>query len=157
MKKIINGKVYDTSTAQAVCTWDNGVYGDINSVEETLYLKRTGEYFLLGEGGARTQYATACGDNSWAGGSMIIPLSWEAAREWAEEHMTSEDYEAAFGAVTEDDSKTAVNLDDVRRCDRAGQAGRSPGGHEPEQLYRVFAVSKIARYLVGILVVNDKI
>ncbi len=128
MKKIINGKVYDTSTAQAVCTWDNGVYGDINSVEETLYLKRTGEYFLLGEGGARTQYATACGDNSWAGGSMIIPLSWEAAREWAEEHMTSEDYEAAFGAVAEDDSKTAVNLNmSVGAIERAKRAAAQAG------------------------------
>lgn len=110
MKKIINGKVYDTDTAQTVCIWDNGVYGDINSVSETLYRKRTGEFFLHGEGGARTQYAMSTGDNCWSSGSKIIPLSWDAAREWAEEHMTSEEYESVFGKVIEDDSKMVITL-----------------------------------------------
>ena len=130
MKKIINGKVYDTERAQAVCNWDNGVYGDFDRLEETLYHKRTGEFFLFGEGGARTKYATSTGDNNWAGGSRVIPLTWDAAREWAEEHMTGEEYEAVFGAVVEDDSKTVVTLSlsvgAVERAKRsAAQAGIS--------------------------------
>lgn len=110
MKKIINGKVYDTDKAQIVGAWDNGIYGDFDSVEETLYRKRTGEFFLHGVGGARTKYATIAGGNSWAGGQMILPVSYEDARQWAEDHMDAEDYEAAFGAVVEDDTKTTINL-----------------------------------------------
>ncbi len=110
MKKIIKGKVYDTSTARAVGAWDNGIYGDINAIAETLYQKRTGEYFLHGEGGARTLYASASGDNHWSGGESIIPLTWEAARSWAEEHLSADDYEAVFGEIAENDSKTTVTL-----------------------------------------------
>lgn len=110
MKKIINGKVYDTNKAQIVCAWDNGIYGDFDSLEETLYRKRTGEFFLHGSGGARTMYATSTGGNSWAGGEKILPISYEEARQWAEEHLAAEAYEAAFGAVVEDDSKTTINL-----------------------------------------------
>ena len=48
MKKIINGKKYDTNTATKVADYWNG-YGasDFNYVSEELYLKNTGEYFLL--------------------------------------------------------------------------------------------------------------
>lgn len=128
MKKVINGKVYDTTTAQAVGAWDNGIYGDLTSVSVTLYRKRTGEFFLHGEGGARTQYAVQTGDNSWAPGAKIIPLSWEAAREWAEKNMTAEEYEAAFGPVVEDDSKTVVTLSlSVSAVERAKRAAAQAG------------------------------
>lgn len=110
MKKIINGKVYDTDTAHRIFTWDNGAYGDFDSIEETLYRKRTGEFFILGVGGARTKYATASDNNHWSGGSKIIPITWEAAREWAEERMDAVGYEAIFGPVVEDDSRVTVTL-----------------------------------------------
>lgn len=130
MKKIINGKVYDTDTAQDVGNWDNGVYGGFDSVAETLYRKRTGEFFLLGQGGARTRYASAAGDNHWSGGSAIIPLTWEAARAWAEEHLAAEGYEAIFGEVAEDNSRMVVTLSlsagSVEKAKRAAaQAGLS--------------------------------
>ena len=32
MKKIIDGKVYDTDTAKQIGAWDNGVYGSFDSV-----------------------------------------------------------------------------------------------------------------------------
>ena len=110
MKKIINGKVYDTDTAHSICAWDNGMYGDFDYIEETLYRKRTGEFFILGVGGARTKYATASDNNHWSGGSKIIPITWEAAREWAEERMDADGYEAIFGPVVEDDSRTVVTM-----------------------------------------------
>ena len=53
MKKIINGKVYDTASAKLVGEWDNGRYGrDFGRCAEELYQKRTGEFFLHGSGGA---------------------------------------------------------------------------------------------------------
>ena len=56
MKKIINGRKYDTETAKEIGYWSNGYpCSDFNHCEETLYLKKTGEYFLYGEGGALTE------------------------------------------------------------------------------------------------------
>lgn len=128
MKKIINGKVYDTDTAHRIFAWDNGVYGDFDSIEETLYRKRTGEFFILGVGGARTKYATASDDNHWSGGSKIIPITWEAAREWAEERMDADGYEAIFGPVVEDDSRTVVTMSlSVGTLEKAKRAAAQAG------------------------------
>lgn len=102
MKKVLNGKLYDTNTAKCVGSWDNGLYGrDFNRLSEDLYRKRTGEFFLHGSGGPLTQYAEWHGDNERSGGERIIPLSLEAAQEWAEERLTGEEYEAIFGEVEE--------------------------------------------------------
>lgn len=113
MKKIISGKVYDTDTAALKGTYSNaGSWRDFNHIEESLYLKRTGEFFLSGEGGPMTRYAEATGQNQWSGGSRIMPFSFKDAQAWAEKHLDAEEYEAIFGEVEEDDSKvlTAFNL-----------------------------------------------
>ena len=109
MKKIINNKVYDTDTAKQVGAWDNGAgYGDFNHMEETLYQKRTGEYFLHGRGGPMTKYAVSCGNNSWSGGEKIIPLAYENARAWAEEHLDADKYIDLFGDPDEEDEGKEV-------------------------------------------------
>lgn len=111
MKKIINGKVYDTETAKEVGKWENyGSWRDFSHMEEILYQKRTGEFFLFGAGGPQTKYAESAGQNSWTGGSKIIPLSWDSARAWAEENLDAGDYESIFGEVAEDESRTTVTL-----------------------------------------------
>lgn len=107
MKKIINAKVYDTDTARYVGWWDNGCgQGDFDYVREELYCKRTGEYFLYGEGGARTKYSEMEGSNTWTSGAMIIPLTYDAAREWAEEHLKADDYLDEFEPMPDDNTKT---------------------------------------------------
>lgn len=111
MKKIINRKLYDTDTAQEIGRDGNGYNtSDFNCVLETLYRKRTGEYFLHGEGGARSRYASREG-NMWGWGSQIIPLTYDEAQEWAEEHLTADEYAEAFGMPDEgDDSKTVLTI-----------------------------------------------
>ena len=52
-----------------------------------------------------TRYARSEGQNSWTGGERIEPLTYAAAKEWAEEHLTASEYESIFGEVEEDDSK----------------------------------------------------
>ena len=47
MKKIINGKTYNTETAKEISEWSEGVYRDFTYIGETLYRKRTGEYFYM--------------------------------------------------------------------------------------------------------------
>lgn len=131
MKKIINGKIYNTDTAEKIGARDNGyLANDFNYCEESLYRKRTGEYFLFGEGGARTRYATQLGGNSWGGGCAVMPLTYESAREWAEKHLTADDYEAAFGPVPEDDGRRNITfslpaglVDRIRRdAERSGMS-----------------------------------
>lgn len=102
MKKIINGKKYDTETAKAVAYDRNGYsYRDFKWWEETLYQKKTGEFFLHGQGGAMSKYAKSCGQNSWCGGSEIIPMTLDEASKWAEEHIDGDVYENIFGEVEE--------------------------------------------------------
>lgn len=109
MKKIINGKVYDTETARKMAFWSNNLsYRDFGWVEETLYRKKTGEYFLFGEGGPMSRFAESCGDNSWGSGSKIIPMSYAKATNWAEEHLTGDEFEEIFGAVVDDETKKTV-------------------------------------------------
>ena len=88
MQKIIKGRKYDTDTAQKVCSYDNGLpESDFDALCEQLYIKRTGEFFLYGYGGARTAYAEADG-NMWTSGERIVPLSENDAKAFAEEGDT---------------------------------------------------------------------
>ncbi|MGN0362950.1 MAG: hypothetical protein ACI4ET_08945 [Bilifractor sp.] len=101
MKKIINGKKYDTDTAECVGYWSNGYnYGDFQRAEERLFRKKTGEFFLQGEGGPMSSYAESY-DNETSGGNEIIPLSEGEAKEWAEKHLDGDEYEDIFGEVEE--------------------------------------------------------
>lgn len=101
MKKIINGKRYDTDTAKKLANDWYSNRTDFHYWEETLYRKNTGEYFLHGEGGPASKYAQSVGQNSWSGGEKLIPLSVENARQWAEDHLDGDDYERIFGTVEE--------------------------------------------------------
>lgn len=109
MKKIIKGKLYDTDTAKRVggaCGGDG-----FSSWDEELYQKRTGEFFLFGQGGPATKYAEYVdGNNVWSNGSKIIPLNVEAAREWAEAHLDADEYGEIFGMPSEDAELVALNI-----------------------------------------------
>lgn len=109
MKKIINGKLYDTDKARYLGGDSYSNSRDFHHWSEVLYVKRTGEYFLYGEGGPMTKYAESTGQNTWSGGEKIIPLSIETARKWAEEHLRAEDYEEIFGLPDEDAEPVALS------------------------------------------------
>ena len=74
---------------------------DFGYCSETLYKKRTGEYFLYGKGGPMTIYACRAGDNSYGYGEDITPLSAKEARQWAEENLCYNDYVKEFGEPEE--------------------------------------------------------
>jgi hypothetical protein len=110
MKKVINQKRYDTDTAKCI-GWDSwGTPGDLKHWSEKLYQKRTGEFFLYGEGGAMSKYAETIGQNKWSGGEKIMPLDYESAREWAEKHLGADEYEKTFQVIEdeEDDGKKKI-------------------------------------------------
>lgn len=111
MKKVINGRRYDTDTAKALASASSSVsITDFHYWEETLYRKNTGEYFLYGEGGPMSRYSVATGANNWSGGWRIMPMTPEEARTWAESNLDSDEYEEIFGAVEEDAGKRTVTF-----------------------------------------------
>ena len=77
MKKIINGKRYDTKTATEIASaWNGCSRSDFNFLLETLYRTDGGAWFLAGEGGALTKYAEVLeGGRSHCGGKDIVPLT----------------------------------------------------------------------------------
>lgn len=84
MKKRIETKVYNTETAKEIIKYEPfGVYGknDFQYYEETLYLKRTGEFFLYGEGNGLSEYRASYIDG-WGPGCKIIPLTFDEAKKW---------------------------------------------------------------------------
>lgn len=103
MKKIINGKKYDTDTAKELgMCWNGLAPSDFDYVKETLYRKKTGEYFLYGRGGAKSCYAeTVRGDNCWTAGEAIIPYTEDEAKRWSERNLDVDEYEEIFGKVEE--------------------------------------------------------
>lgn len=110
MRKIINGKVYDTKTATQIAYYQHSHKGDHSYYDEDLYRKRTGEYFIWGEGGPSSKYAEPYPTGGWQGGSAIVPLNYEDALQWAENHMDADDYEKEFGEIDEDLEKRNIGL-----------------------------------------------
>ena len=134
MKKIINGKVYDTRTAELVGSDENGAHG-FEWCEETLYRKRTGEFFIYGRGGPRSIYCERDG-SLLVDGEAIKPLPFELARSWAEAHLKADDYIRIFGDPGEGDAAdekrqvtlylTAATIAKIKRA--AAQGGQSMSG-----------------------------
>ena len=101
MRKVINGRTYNTETSKRIGSWDNGIYGsDFRNCEEDLYKNTKGAYFLVGEGGPMSKYSVSHG-NDTSGGRELIPMTATEAQEWAESHLDAEDYEAEFGVQEE--------------------------------------------------------
>ena len=100
MKQVIKRKLYNTETAKALGIAhfgrpDDGLY---YSYEE-LYVKKTGEYFLHGSGGPGTKYAE----------DKIIPLTLDEAMDWAEDYLTGDEFEEAFGLLDEGGEDVQLN------------------------------------------------
>ncbi len=108
MRKIIGGKQYDTEKAQELGSYEHLYPRDFGWTHEKLFRKRTGEFFTWGEGGPRSRYAVSEG-HGWTGGEAITPITYQQAQEWAEEHLTADEYEAIFGEVSDDAEDVAIN------------------------------------------------
>lgn len=109
MKRVIKGKLYDTEKATEVAEWSDGAPSDFRYIEETLYRKRTGEYFLYGYGGPMTQYSERVG-NAYGYGSRIVPLAYEEACSWGEDHMGADEWQAEFGPAEDSGSNAVAHI-----------------------------------------------
>jgi len=104
MKKIVNGSRYDTEKATEVGS-ASSIEGttDFRHWSATLYVTpRSKKFFLAGKGGPMTRFAQSTGQNTWSGGTDIIPMSRQEALEWAEEHLHFDEVESHFSDDIED-------------------------------------------------------
>lgn len=127
MRKIIKGKVYDTDTAKKIIMNNPEIpVNDFTFYSETLYLKRTGEYFLHGKGGGLSRYAKNLGGDSWGPVEAIQPLTYAEAKAWAESRLEADEYESIFGEIVEDETKTnlmlSIKAENVEKIKRHAQA-----------------------------------
>lgn len=65
MKKIIDGKLYNTETATFLGDYEYSHSGDFRHMYEALYQTKKGTYFLFGDGGQLSRYGTAL--------TMVVP------------------------------------------------------------------------------------
>lgn len=102
MRKIINGKMYNTETATVIDSYENmRNKRDYGYCEELLYRKKTGEFFLYGHGGAASKYAEIQADRKRCSGEKIIPLTEQQAKAWVEQYSDVDTYIELFGEVEE--------------------------------------------------------
>jgi len=103
MKKIFDGKKYDTDTAECVHSWDNGRFGnDFRFRSKTLYHTPKGAWFLVHEGGPMTDMAVPCGSNSTSGSSSIEVVSEEDAFAFLCSHEGADQAEKYFPGKIQD-------------------------------------------------------
>ena len=110
MKKIINNKLYDTATAKKLAEWDQNGADAQNYIAESLYRKKTGEFFIFGNGGVNTKYAKIGRSKGFEPGCEILPLSLDQAKAWASDHLSSHEYDDIFGDIIEEDGSTTAHI-----------------------------------------------
>ncbi len=100
MKKIINGKMYDTEAAECVVFyWNMLPSSDFSEESFSLYRTEKGAYFIHGKGGPRTRWGVELENNMWGWPDHkdIQVISIEEARRIVEEECHFDIYERLFG------------------------------------------------------------
>jgi len=94
-KDNINGVAYNTKIAGIIARNGSGrevSHSDERWFNETLYRKKSGEFFLYGSGGIFTKYAKQTGLNSWERSEAILPLTEDEAKQWAMNNLGDDGY-----------------------------------------------------------------
>ena len=88
MKKVIDGKLYNTETAEKVASWANNYNrGDFNRVDQDLYLTKKGNYFMHQKGPVGYNGAVF----------KIVPFDDVIeAFEWASQKLSGDEVEELF-------------------------------------------------------------
>ena len=97
MIKVIDGKRYNTETAELVYDYDNGaVWGDFRYRSKTLYVTKAGAWFLHHVGGASSDMAKSLGNGSRSGSSDIEAINADDAYGFLEAHSNDSEALAAI-------------------------------------------------------------
>lgn len=105
--------MYDTETAKKLAEYRHN-YDDA-AYTEILYKKRTGEYFIYGEGDA----------GAYSSGEDIKPLTYKQAQKWFEKANNDDDslapdkvYNREFSKAQKDEVKEATSINLSRTAKR---------------------------------------
>ena len=101
MKKIIDGKIYNTDTATFVGNHQHCYPGDFQYEDTDLYRTPKGAFFVQGTGGAYSRWSRPCGNNGMRGGQGIQALTPTEALAWCEDAGIDADVIAQFFSVEE--------------------------------------------------------
>lgn len=105
MQKVINGLLFDTGTAEQICDVTpksaSDFRNDFRYQNDKLYRTKNGRFFIAGEGGAMSRWATPAGDGSTTGGSGIILVDEDEAKRLVERFSHADEYARLFGAPEE--------------------------------------------------------
>lgn len=104
MKRIINGKRYNTETATLIAHVGSATEDvrDFRYHDTNLYRTVRGNWFVAGKGGPMSQWARSTGQNSWSGGSGLRPIDPDEARDLLEDHRYTAELEQYFSSDIED-------------------------------------------------------
>ena len=101
-----------------------------DSTLERLQRTKAGYYFVYSHGGSNTRYASRVG-KEWKDDASILPLTREEADDWAQKHLTAEEWEAEFGAPAKGSMRTiSVSIPEATYRfirDQAAEQGMSMG------------------------------
>ena len=100
MKKVVDGKRYDTESAEFIESYEYGC-GTFQYESEALYRTPKGAWFVAGEGGPRSKYAVALSYSEWCGGKSITPLTETEAFAWCQKHAGVEVIDCYFAHLVE--------------------------------------------------------
>ena len=101
MKQIINGKVFNTETAERIDADGNGLSAsDFGYLWEALYMTKNGAFFLHRDGGAASSCSRSSGGGR-CGDSRLESLTKAEALEWCERARTDIDTIAKFFTIEE--------------------------------------------------------
>lgn len=102
-KKVIDGRIYNTETADLVAAWEPMAdTRNFNYICESLYRTKRGNWFLHGEGGAASRYSEGTRDGMRGWGSDISALTSDEAMEWLSNHDHVEAIEEWFADKVEE-------------------------------------------------------
>jgi hypothetical protein len=95
---VIKNRVYDTGTARKIATYNH------SGVTETLYRKKTGEYFAH----FYNKHADGTDRAGWHGKEKIVPYDYETAKNWASLSLDEKLYKELFEGEAADDGRVVI-------------------------------------------------
>lgn len=101
MKRIIDGKIYNTDTATFIGNHQYSHRGDAHSEDTSLFRTPKGAFFVQGTGGAYSRWSRPCGSNGMSGGHGIQALTPTEALAWCEVAGIDADVIAQYFSVVE--------------------------------------------------------
>jgi hypothetical protein len=102
MIKIIDGKRYNTETAELIFKWTNGMVGSFKYREKELYRTKNGNWFLYHYGGPMTDMAIPTGLNEWSGSEDIEPVDENEVFDFLQKYNGYEALEKYFPDMIQD-------------------------------------------------------